>query len=162
MNDHNKDKDYLKDLAPRLFSEEMDKKREVPEGYFDSVEERVLAKLRDDGQEEEGGKVRSLINFRNLGIAAGLAVLLALIPLLKNMTDDRTKIPTASVAVQLESFSEEAVVLYLAEEYDLESIAADIDFAEAVYVEDDELSEEEIFDYLLDSEMSESLIYESL
>jgi len=158
MEDFEKDKDYLKDLAPRLFSKEMDVAREVPEGYFDSLEDQVLAKIKGEEVVEPKGEVRSLINVRNLAIAAGFAVLLALIPFLKEPSPDEV----ARVEVEFESISEDAAQLYLAEEYDLESIAYDIELEDIVVFEEEEGSEEEILNYLLDSEISESLIYESL
>lgn len=152
------EKDYLKELAPHLFSKEMDAEHDVPEGYFDSIENQVLSKIDNDAALEPKGKVRSLINFRNLSIAAGLALLMALIPLL----NDTNLAETASIQSGLQSISEDAAQLYLAEEYDLESIAADIAF-ESIDISDDEgLTEEEILNYLLDSEISESLLYESL
>lgn len=150
------EKDYLKDLAPRLFSEEMQEVREIPTGYFDSVEDRVFAKIKPESKPK--GKVRSLINFRNLSIAAGLALLLALVPLLKEPNPSQS----ASLDIEIESISEDAAQLYLAEEYDLESIAADIAFESIDLSDNEELTQEEIFNYLLDSEVSESLIYESL
>jgi len=157
MEDFEKDKEYLKDLAPRLFSKEMDEKREIPEGYFDALEDQVMAKIKSEKASEPAGKVRSLINFRNLSIAAGLALLIALFPFLKDSTPDQT----AAVEFELESISENAAQLYLAEEYDLESIVYDLDQEDITLSEEEELSEEEILNYLIDSEISESLIYES-
>ena len=158
MEDFEKDKEYPKELAPRLFSEEMDGTREIPEGYFDSLEGQVMAKIKEEKVVEPKGKVRSLINYRNLFIAAGLALLMALIPFLKEPSPDEV----ARVEVELESISEDAVQLYLVEEYDLESIAADISFESIDISDNEEFSEEEILNYLLDSDISESLIYESL
>jgi hypothetical protein len=158
----NNDKEFLKDLAPSLFSEEMEKKREIPEGYFDSLEDRVMAKIKSEKASEPAGKVRSLINFRNLSIAAGLALLLALIPLLKENNDQDTSELSASFDNQLEAISEDAAALYLAEEYDLESIAVDIELDETEVSSDEDLTEDEILNYLLDSELSESDLYESL
>jgi len=153
----NNDKDYLKELAPRLFSKEMDEKREIPEGYFDALEDRVMSKIKQEEVVEPEGKVRRLINYRNLSVAAGLALLMALIPFLKDSTPDQT----AAVEFELESISENAAQLYLAEEYDLESIVYDLDQEDITLSEEEELSEEEILNYLIDSEISESLIYES-
>jgi hypothetical protein len=150
------EKDYLRDLAPQLFSEEMIEERKIPEGYFDSVEDHVLAKIKKEP--EPKGKVRSLINFRNLSIAAGLALLLALIPLLNENNPSQT----SAVDIQMESLSEDEAQLYLAEEYDLESIAADIAFESIDISDNEEITQEEILNYLLDSEVSESLLYESL
>jgi hypothetical protein len=152
------EKDYLKELAPRLFSKKMDVEREVPHGYFDSIENQVLSKIDRDDELEPKGKIRLLINFRNLSIAAGLALLMALIPLLK----DTNPAETASIQSGLQSISEDAAQLYLAEEYDLESIVADIAFESIDISEDEGLTEEEILNYLLDSEISESLLHESL
>ena len=154
----NNDKDYLKELAPRLFSKEMDEKREIPEGYFDALEDRVMSKIKQEEVVEPEGKVRRLINYRNLSVAAGLALLMALIPFLKDSTLDQT----AAGEFELESISEDAAQLYLAEEYDLESIVYDLDQEDITLSEEEELSEEEILNYLIDSEISESLIYESL
>lgn len=154
----NNDKEYLKDLAPLLFSKKQDEARKVPEGYFESLEDQVMAKIKQEEVVEPKGKVRRLINFRNLAIAAGLALLMALIPFLKEPSPDEV----ARVEVELESISEDAVQLYLVEEYDLESIAADISFESIDISDNEEFSEEEILNYLLDSEISESLIYESL
>ena len=157
-----KEKNYLKELAPRLFSKEMDESREIPEGYFDSLEDQVMANINRETTSEPAGKVRSLINIRNLSIAAGLALLLALIPLLKENTAQNSAELTASFDYQLDTISEDAAVLYLAEEYDLESIAVDIELDEADVSSDDGLTEDEILNYLLDSEISESVLYESL
>jgi hypothetical protein len=160
--EENNEKEYLKGLAPHLFSKEMDEKRSIPEGYFDSLEDKVLAKALAESGEAPQGKTRSLVNYRNLSIAAGLAVLLALIPFLKDIIHPVSTPESVSVNENLETVSEDVVLLYLAEEYDLESIAADLELDETNYSETEELSEEEILDYLMDSEMSESLIYESL
>ncbi|MGB6035156.1 MAG: hypothetical protein WBG42_02725, partial [Cryomorphaceae bacterium] len=104
----NNDKEFLKDLAPSLFSEEMEKKREIPEGYFDSLEDQVMAKIKHEEVEEPKGKVRRLINYRNLSIAAGLALLLALIPLLKENSGQDASELTASIDHQLEAISDDA------------------------------------------------------
>jgi hypothetical protein len=162
MNEDNNDREYLKELAPRLFSKEMDGTREIPEGYFDSLEGQVMAKINSETGSEPAGKVRSLINFRNLSIAAGLALLLALIPLLQENNGQDASELTASFDNQLETISEDAAALYLAEEYDLESIAMDIELDETEVSSDDDLTEDEILNYLLDSEISESALYESL
>ncbi|MCZ4408407.1 hypothetical protein O3Q51_06280 [Cryomorphaceae bacterium 1068] len=157
-----KEKNYLKELAPRLFSKEMDEMREIPEDYFDSLEDQVIAKIKKVSEHKPSGKVRSLINFRNLSVAAGLALLLALVPLLKDNNVQNSSELMVSFDHQLNAISEDAASLYLAEEYDLEAIAADIELDEAEVSSNEDLTEEEILNYLLDSEISESVLYESL
>ena len=155
------EKDYLKDLAPHLFREDLEKEREVPEGYFDGLEDRVLAKVRSEEREPEKGKIRRLINYRSVAIAAGLALILALVPYLMQKED------AAEIAkeVDFEKVEEETAALYLAEEYDMDEIfyselAEDI--PEEVYLSEEGLDDEVLMEYLMENDISETLILESL
>ena len=155
------EKDYLKDLAPHLFREDLEKEREVPEGYFDGLEDRVLAKVRSEEREPEKGKIRRLINYRSVAIAAGLALILALVPYLMQKEE------AAEIAkeVDFEKVEEETAALYLAEEYDMDEIfyselAEDI--PEEVYLSEEGLDDEVLMEYLMENDISETLILESL
>ncbi|MCH2213540.1 MAG: hypothetical protein MK086_00055 [Flavobacteriales bacterium] len=159
-NDKN-EKEYLRGLASNLFNEKKDSEREIPEGYFENLESEVLKKIQVD--QDESTPVRRLVNYRNLAIAAGFAILLAAIPFLKDSfessPDEMAESPAE--AIRTTSISESDVALYLADEYDLEAIAMDYDLEFESETASD-LTEDEILDYLIDSEISESLIYESL
>ncbi|MEM9051044.1 MAG: hypothetical protein AAGC47_03230 [Bacteroidota bacterium] len=159
-NDKN-EKEYLRELAPNLFNEKREGEREIPEGYFENLESEVLKKIQVD--RDESTPVRRLVNYRNIAIAAGFAILLAAIPFLKEAFESSPGEMAESAAdeINTESISENDVALYLADEYDLESIAMDYDLEFESETEGD-LTHEEILDYLIDSEISESLIYESL
>jgi len=159
-NDKN-EKEYLRDLAPNFFNEKLDREREVPRGYFENLESEVLKKIQVS--QDQSTPERRIVNYRNLSIAAGLAILLAVIPFLEDIfessSDEITDTPAEAISTG--SISENDVALYIADEYDLESIAMDYDLE----LEPDtkgSLTDEEILDYLIDSEISESLIYDSL
>lgn len=155
------EKDYLKDLAPHLFREDLEKEREVPDGYFEDVEERVLAKVRSKEREPEKGKIRRLINYRSVAIAAGLALILALVPYLMQKEE------AAEIAkeVDFEKVEEEAATLYIAEEYDMDEIffsELTEDIPEEVYLSEEGLDDEVLMEYLMENDISETLILESL
>jgi hypothetical protein len=159
--DDKNEKDYLKDLAPNLFREELEKERQVPDGYFDHLEDEVFAKVREDHSDLPLGKWRSVINYRNLAIAAGVALLVALGPLLWKAGDEST----TESGVSWEAIDGEEASLYLAEEYEVEDwLYSEVgeDELERITLADGEISDEAIIDYLLESDVSESLILESL
>lgn len=163
-NDKNEE-DYLKDLAPNLFNEELEREKQLPDGYFEGLENRVLAKIKDGNSDLPKGRLRSPVNYRNLAIAAGFALLLALSPFLWNMINDGSTDIQSSEMDSLENLDENEVSLYLAEEYDVDEwLYTELKESEIerIKLPNEDISDEEIIDYLLESDLSEKMILESL
>ncbi len=155
-NDKNEE-EYLKDLAPGLFSKDLEKDRSVPEGYFDSIEEKVLAKVETNAPES---RVFKLINYRNLAIAAGVAILLAFLPTLRTLLMNET-VEIAEEVVDWDSISDDAATLYLSGEFDEEELYSELDWSNTETFTEEDLSEEAIIDYLMEENLDEQLLYES-
>jgi predicted small metal-binding protein len=159
--DQKQEEEYLRDLAPHLH-EMKHRETRIPEGYFESLEGRVMARIHS-GTEEGKGKVVPLLNFRKLAIAAGLAVILALVPVIKKMFTENTP-PATSSHFAMANFSDEEVMAYLEED-----LPSDDLLYEELPVEDleiggfqEDLSDDDIINYLLEEDLSENLILEAL
>lgn len=161
--DKHNEEEFLRDLAPNLFNSKVDMDDAPPPGYFEALPDRVMSKISDlPIVEPKKGKVISLVNWRNIGIAAGLAILLGLgqtfnwfIPQSPSEISSQANSFSIPQDIELTDLDEylEADMVY--ENYLLSDNQEDIVLNEA-------LTEESILNYLLEENLSEELIIEEL
>lgn len=160
QNEDQNEQEYLKELAPTLFGKKQEIRKEAPEGYFEDLPGKLLQRVAAEKAEQPKGKIIHLINFRNLAVAAGIAVLLALVPLVSSLLDESAEVETQVSLEQLDFHDEitfELVAEYVDAETVYESIIAD-DLDSRYLV--DAIDNDDIINYLLEDEISDELLYE--
>ncbi len=131
--DNTEESDYLKEIAPRLFGK-IEKgsaaTRNVPPAYFDAFPAKMMERIRREEETRKGnaaGHMR-LLNWRNVGIAASLALLLGLLPFLKNQSPDgQAKNPVGYDQVYYDAWiyhDNDMLQWALTDEYSLDELAA--------------------------------------
>ncbi|HKL03307.1 MAG TPA: hypothetical protein VJ911_06505 [Cryomorphaceae bacterium] len=146
--------EYLKELSPKLFETKVKRTDAAPDGYFDDLPEKVMANIDAiEGHQTISG---ARINWRNLGIAAGLAIAIGAVQFFKPFGESS---PDQSASADLTEISTEEIETYL-EESDIYEIYV-LEDAEATAItanpEDDEIT-----DYLLAEGVSNELLYEAM
>ena len=156
---------FLADLSPRLFPKGKDgttRKLKLPtnppEGYFEALPERVMARVAGSASQPTTPRKVPLINVRNLAIAAAVAVIIALIPILRHALDsEQTLYPDESAWTA----ADEAMWLDYLDEEDLLWEDADPEQYAEVYLPDD-LTAEDLENYLLDENITDVWIIEEM
>lgn len=150
----NNEEEYLKEISPSLFDEKVKLNPEPPEGYFESF----ASKLNEKLPKQEEAKVRkiSIVNMRNLAIAASIAALIALIPFFSQNDNlnvsqvDDTYTALAALELNVDDVSD-----YLDIDLIIDQTLEDEDF----FIKNDtEFSDSEIVTFLMDEDVSEDLI----
>lgn len=154
--EENIENEFLKELSPLLFDKRIALNAEPPEGYFEDLNSKIKSKIYlEEAKENRGGsKVMQFVNFRNLAIAAGIAVIIALIPFFKSNDIDQNKtselvINSETTLAELNEYVDESD-LYSA--FDEHSIT---NFTDAK-----NLNDEEIINYLMREDYNEELLIE--
>ncbi len=157
------EEDYLQELSPTLFPKRKDFERTAPDGYFDSLSGKVLSK---SGIEEANGKgkIFHILNYRNLAIAAGLALLLASIAYLRSQSNGATQtgraiatVTTDSSASELLGMDDQSYVTLLSDELIYEAYNDD---QYATISLNEELNDEMLVEYLISEGVSYDLLFE--
>lgn len=157
---------YLRDIAPTLFAEKRKLKDAPPDGYFEGLHARIAEKAKAGKPSnatiptEKAGVMRYM-NVQNLAIAAGLAMLLALVPVVKHLMSepDATQVQTSS----LDNYDPDEVLDLLYEDWaDEEWLLAELagDEFEPEWIPRD-ISADEIEDYLIEDDISEAFLFET-
>jgi hypothetical protein len=160
--ERNTEDEFLKELAPELMAFKESKSEDPPEGYFEGFTDPLMDKLKSEKRPE--AKVISLINVRNFAIAAALALILASIPFLKTYLSDgnnpqNTGIQLSALTLSDSSAAEEIFI----DGYDDELIYETIDEDELADIPlSDEWNGEIITEYLMEADIENELIIESL
>jgi len=143
------EKDYLKEMAPTLFGKKHEIPADAPKGYFDALPGKLQQRISAEKMEPPKGKIIRLINFQNIAIAAGIALLLALIPVLRHVMDSPSKTAeTATVAYEIE-LPENVEMEVLADYVDEDMLYANIQTHELKsWHLNDDISDAAIIDYL--------------
>lgn len=156
---------FLADLSPRLFpkgedgtTHKLKLRTAPPEGYFDALPEQVMARIAAPGLLAAAPRKVPFVNVRNLSIAAAVALIIALIPLLRHAPDTEAAMApeqmawaTADDEIWLEYLGEEALMW---ERADLEQYAE-------VHLPDN-LTAEDLENYLLDENIPEEWIIDEI
>ena len=124
----------------------------APEGYFDSLEDKVFNTLA----ETKETKVVSLFSRRNLLYATGVAASLALIISLWGGMGSDPGLTDIS-ASEVEAFIDEGGIDF--DSYDVIALLDDEDLSE-ITIPSDDISEENLEEYLLDNFDENSLLVE--
>lgn len=150
----NNEAEYLKEISPSLFNEKVKLNPKPPAGYFESFAEKLNEKLPQ--QEETKVRKISVVNLRNLAIAASIAALVALIPFftqdenLNTVQEDNTYAALAALDLDADDISEYVDLDLIIDE----AIEAD-DFIDEYNTE---FTDSEIVTFLMNEGVSEDLI----
>ncbi|NEN24845.1 hypothetical protein G3O08_15185 [Cryomorpha ignava] len=154
--EENSENEFLQELSPLLFDKRIAVDAEPPAGYFDGLTDQITDKIiAEDGRNSRGRtKIIQFVNFRNLAVAAGIAVIIALIPFFNSNNIDQTLrselvINTDTEISELNEYIDES---------DLYSAFEENEFSKTAVSED--LNEEEIIDYLIREDYNEELLIE--
>jgi hypothetical protein len=150
----NNEAEYLKEISPRLFDKKVKLNPGPPKGYFESFAERLNEKLPK--QEETPLRKISVVNLRNLAIAATIAALVALIPFfaqddnLNTLQEDNTYAALAALDLDADDISDYVDMELIIDET-IEKDDSDTEYTT-------EFTESEIVTFLMNEGVSEDLI----
>lgn len=142
--------EFLRETAPLLFEKKMKVDVTPPAGYFDSLPAKMSARIASDfpGKEKPKGLLRH-INFANIAAAAAVALIIALMPVIRNLTQTHAADPFFAEALTDEEA--EAYFDWIADDEDLnEFIQAEYEiglFADLSFT--DEMTDEDFENYLI-------------
>jgi hypothetical protein len=163
--DHDSEREYLEELSPSLFKKKIEAEDKPPEGYFDTLGDRVMNRIDAQNSHRQNApekKVVRLVNWKNIGVAAAIAAVIATAQFIYLITKQDDPIAEETQT----SFSEELgtadMETYLSEEDIYEAFASSDLSAGSILTEEDELEDELIIEYLLQEDLSEELIIEEL
>jgi hypothetical protein len=147
---HNEDKTFLESLNPPSGMK-------VPAGYFDDFEKEMLARIKEETKSEESLVIPIHKKSNTVRILTWLSVAASIMVAVFLYTNSTTKIDTE------QQFSEETTDwdYYEVDEYLLAENFTEEEL-EAVSVSDEFLSDEEIYDYILQENYSEFTLSENL
>ncbi len=155
------EKDFLRELSPLLFDHKQPSHDTPPEGYFNAFPDRMIAQIDKEKQRIESRRIPSYINFRNLSIAAGFALILALMPYFKTVLQINTGSTetTNSNNIAYVEIDSDLLANYI----DTEDLYATVDLeSNSISIPQPDTDSDVIIDYLMDEGISDQLFLESL
>lgn len=155
-NEENSEIEFLKELSPVLFEKKIAVDANPPEGYFDTLGEKITSKIRQDDSVKTGSEfsIGRFINFRNLALAAGVAVILALVPFFRSNTIDTAQLTELAINPEIEI----AEISEYIDESDLYDVFESDEISNFSISEN--LNDDEIINYLIREDFSEQLLLE--
>ena len=151
--------EFLRELSPTLFDQKQHADDTPPEGYFDEFPDRMMARIEKDSHNTSHRRIPSYINFRTLSIAAGFALILALIPYFKTalQSDTESTETIASINKSLNKIDTKVLANYI----DTEDLYSIVDLENATLsLPQPETDSDVIIDYLMDEGMTDQLFLE--
>lgn len=146
--------EYLKETAPLLFEKKLSVDTSPPEGYFEGLPAKLTAGIAAEFPKK--GKLR-YINFGNLAAAAAVAVILALVPVLRNLTSE-TSAPDAFTTTALTPEEAEVMMNWYAADSDFELIEiVGTDNSTELFAElsfEDDVTDRDLENYLINEGVS--------
>lgn len=153
------EKEYLKELAPTLFSKKHEILQDAPEGYFETLPDRVLQRIAAEKQPK--GRLIQLVNFRNIAIAAGFAILLAALSFLQHHSNKGTETQAQITYAEID-FSDDATMDVLAEMIDSEIIyASALSDGQNSWEISEDIADQDIVDFISAEGLSEEVLYDT-
>lgn len=155
--------DYLKDMAPRLYGDDLRSKTRVPSGYFDTLYDRIAEKTEPFTPVSNlGDRDRwPWINYRNIAIAVALAVILGVRAWIDfhAVPDSPITDPIAEAAELFRTQSPQALA-HFAHEIDERLLIQNVDpnILSTPQIPDG-ISDRELIEYLIYSGVSVEMIY---
>lgn len=155
---------YLQDIAPQLFNPEFREKSRVPEGYFDKFEDRVLDRIHAENPlRKEPQRKRFTINMKNLALAAGLAVLLAIVPYLRETEDSEKTKSSSEQIVVIDVSGNRNAIISKSTNFSNDMIYSEISEADLRQISlPPEISNEEIAEYIAAEGISDDVLYDEI
>ena len=152
------DIEFLQELSPKLFENRITNKPNPPAGYFEVLADSVMDRIDVETNKNRSGKIIRLVNYKNIAIAAGIAVILAVIPYLNSTTDDNT-VTTETAAITIPADAEIDDLTGYLDENDLYSALENEGFEDISLYEN--ITEDQIIDFLLVEGINEELLFET-
>jgi len=163
--DHDKEKEYLEELAPSIFKKKIQSNEKPPEGYFDTLGDRVMNRIDAENSHRQNmpeKKAVKLVNWKNVGVAAAIAAVIATAQFFYMYTQQDDPVAEKSEISIPQDFGSTTVEDYLSEEDIYEAFAASDIRAGEILTDEEIIEDEIIIDYLLQEDLSEELIIEEL
>jgi hypothetical protein len=153
------EKEYLKELAPTLFGQKHEILQDAPEGYFEALPDRVLQRIAAEKQPK--GRLIKFVNFRNLAIAAGFALVLAALSFLQHHSSEGSETHVQVTYAEID-FSDDATLDVLAEMIDGEIIyASALSDGQKSWEISENFEDQDIVDFISDEGLSEEVLYDT-
>jgi hypothetical protein len=153
------EEEYLKEMAPILFGKKHEPRQDAPQGYFEALPEKVLQRIA--AEKPTKGRIFQLINFRNLAIAAGFALVLAALSFLQNYSNERNETHVQVSYAEID-FSDDATMDVLAEMIDSDIVYASALSADQYTWEiNEDIDDLDIVDFISEEGLSEEVLYDT-
>lgn len=153
--------EFMRELSPTLFDQKQRAEDTSPEGYFEEFPDRMMARIENENTKESRRHIPSYVNYRPLSIAAGLALILALIPYFKTVLqgDKGTTETISSTNISIKEMDSDVLASYI----DTEDLYATIDLQNnSLSLPQPNTDSDAIIDYLIDEGMTDQLFLETL
>jgi hypothetical protein len=163
--DHDSEREYLEELSPSLFKKKIEVDDKPPEGYFDTLGDRVMNRIDAQNSHRQNApekKVVKLVNWKNIGVAAAIAAVIATAQFIYMSTQQDDPIAEVTQTSFPEELGTVDMETYLSEEDIYHAFATSDIQAESIISKEDALNEDVIIEYLLQEDLSEELIIEEL
>jgi len=163
--DHDNEKDYLKELAPSLFEKKIEAEDRAPNRYFETLGDRVMNRIDAENSHRQNvreKKVVKLVNWKNVGVAATIAAVIATAQFFYMYTQQDDPVADKSEISIPQDFGSRTVEDYLSEEDIYDAFAASDIRAGEILTDEEIIEEDIIIEYLLQEDLSEELIIEEL
>lgn len=160
----NEEESFLEEIAPTLFQKDSSGKihklglpSAPPAGYFKSMNRQVMGRIHGLPSASAAPRTVKYVNMRNLALAAAIAVIVALVPIVRHMGSGG--VPT-EIQPALADAHENLWFDFLGDEELFWELAEPIHFALAALPED--LTAEDIENYLMDENIPEEWIIDEI
>ena len=158
--DENTENEFLSELSPRLFNKKIAVKADPPEGYFDTFPEKMKNRIAFENVKStpKQGKLLKFVNYRNLAIAAGFALILSLLPFLKSVDESENNVASVN----------DIYIPATTEINDLDGYFEDSEIIEALAESENTIfkptsyQSDVIIDYLMYEDYNEDLLVENI
>lgn len=155
------DIEILRKLSPTLFEQKRSVRDAPPKGYYNQLPDKIMGRIEIKKIVEYQKPVHPYFNIRNIAIAASVAVILALIPYFKTISNSDT--PSSAVAMIESGTGEKSELIEIvASTFDDADLYANLNFErKSLELPQPETDSEILINYLIDEEVSNEIIIES-
>jgi len=163
--DHDSEREYLEELSPSLFKKKIEVDDKVPNGYFDTLGDRVMNRIDAENSHRQNmpeKKTVKLINWKNIAAAAVIAGIIATAQFMYLFTKQDEPVAEMTETSFPEELGTVDMETYLSEEDIYDAFAASELKTNSILTEEEEIEDEVIIEYLLQEDLSHEWIIEEL
>ncbi|GEM_PF-6560817 len=160
-NEYDKEKAYLKDVAPTLFGKKVEIPTDAPDDYFEHLESKIRMRIHDTP-----APLRLPLRRNRLlryGVAAGVAIVLGLVTYFRYSSSESASNAIAEntpleITLPTDDAAIESLELYYTDELADEDLVSAALLAELSLVD---IPDNQLIDYLMEpTELDDELLYE--